>query len=92
MKEEDFKLLRDIIYEIIEDDALKILISRVVNDHNEDKRYDIDERLRNMKREFRHIWLHLHPLGNPKVEIPIIPTLTVEMSYEGQSIYHCYSQ
>jgi len=46
MKEEDFKLLRDIIYEIIEDDALKILISRVVNDHNEDKRYDIDERLR----------------------------------------------
>lgn len=77
MKEKDFKLLMDIIYEIIEDDVLKILINRAINDHNEDKQYDIDERLRNMRWEFRKIWLQLRPVC-PKISIPIYPILTIE--------------
>lgn len=77
MKERDFKLLRDIIYELIEDDALAILISRAVNDHNEED-YNVDEMLRNMRREFRKIWLDLHPAGRTKICVPIYPMLTIE--------------
>ena len=83
MEERDLKLIYAIINEVIEDEALNILIRRGIHGDIAD-RYtcsELDDSLRNIKREIENILRELDR-SQRNVLIPILPELRILKNYE----------
>jgi len=82
MEEKDLELIYAIINEVIEDEALNILIRRGMHGDIAD-RYtysELDDSLRNIKREIENI-LHEVDRSQRNVSIPILPELRILKNY-----------